>query len=122
MVEKRNSDELTELYLRFRWLLSGLEDLPSVDVLKTPHTEALLADIAQAWQVGAPQPIHTVLARNDLGHANTIRRRLQQLKDAGFIDFETSSHDSRVKLVVPTEQALRYFAEYAALLRAAAGR
>ena len=117
MSESNSDNDSTDLYLRFRWLLNGLEDLPAIDLLKMPHLESLLADIAQAWQAGAPYAISILLVRSDLGHSNTVRKRLQQLEEAGFVDFERSSQDSRVRLVVPTQQALRYFREYANLLR-----
>jgi hypothetical protein len=95
--------ELVELYLRFRWLLGALKDLPSAELLSTPNTEALLAEIAQAWKRGEPYPMYKLLVRRDLGHVNTVRKRIYQLKDA--------------ELVVPTEKALEYFAAYASLIR-----
>jgi hypothetical protein len=109
--------ELVELYLRFRWLLGALKDLPSAELLSTPNTEALLAEIAQAWKRGEPYPMYKLLVRRDLGHVNTVRKRIYQLKDAGFINFESVEDDARVKLVVPTEKALEYFAAYASLIR-----
>jgi hypothetical protein len=109
--------ELVELCLRFRWMLEGLKDLPSVDLLSTPNTEALLAEIAQAWKRGEPYPMYKLLIRRDLGHINTVRKRIHELRDAGFVDFEAVEDDARVKLVVPTEKALRYFEAYASVLR-----
>jgi hypothetical protein len=109
--------ELVELYLRFRWLLGALKDLPSADLLATPHTEALLAEIAQAWKRGEPYPMYKLLIRRDLGHINTVRKRINQLRDAGFVDFEGVEDDARVKLVVPTPKALEYFTAYASLIR-----
>ncbi len=41
-------------------------------------------------------------------------------KDAGFVSFEGQEGDSRVRLVVPTERALRYFAEHAKVIQQAA--
>ena len=37
----------------------------------------------------------------------------------GFVSFEGQEGDSRVRLVVPTEQALRYFAEHAKVIQQA---
>jgi hypothetical protein len=109
--------ELVELYLRFRWLLGALKDLPSAELFSTPNTEALLVEIAQAWKRGEPYPMYKLLIRSDLGHINTVRKRIHQLKDAGFVDFEGVEDDARVKLVVPTQKALEYFAAYASLIR-----
>lgn len=100
-------------------MLNGLRDLPAAELLATAHTESLLAEIAQAWQQGEPLPLHKLLEREGLGHFNTIRRRIQQLEEAGYVEFRSLESDSRVKLVVPTKQALRYFSEYAALIRRA---
>lgn len=109
--------ELVELYLRFLWLLDGLKDLPTGSLLAIPDAEELLTDIVRAWQRGEPYPIRKLVMREELGHFNTVRKRVQQLEDAGFIELQTQASDSRVKLVIPTEQTLRYFADCGALLQ-----
>lgn len=119
MSTRKPRKELVELYLRFRWMLGALKDLPAADLLATPLTEALLAEIAQAWKRGEPFPMYKLLIRRDLGHINTLRRRIHQLRDAGFVRFEGVEDDARIKLVVPTEKALDYFAAYATLLQEA---
>jgi hypothetical protein len=110
-------EELVDLYLRFRWLLNSLKDLPTGHLASIPDAEVLLIDIAQAAQQGVPYPIRKLLSRADLGHFNTVRKRIQQLERAGFVELQADPADSRVKLVLPTEQTLRYFAECGALLR-----
>lgn len=119
MVTKKPRKDLVDLYLRFRWLLRGLRDLPSADILLLPHTEALLAEVAQAWRDGKPLPLHKLLESEGLGHFNTIRRRIQHLEKSGYVEFRGLESDSRVKLVVPTAQAIRFFSEYALLIRRA---
>jgi hypothetical protein len=109
--------ELVELYLRFLWLLDGLKDLPTGGLLGIPDAEELLTNIVRAWQRGEPYPIRKLVMREELGHFNTVRKRVQQLEDAGFIELQTQASDSRVKLVIPTEQTLRYFADCGALLQ-----
>lgn len=111
------SQELVDLYLRFRWLLNGLKDLPATGIGSIPDAEELLIDIVEAWQRGEPYPIRKLLAREELGHSNTVRKRIQQLEQAGFLVLQTDSADSRIKRVVPTDQTLRYFADCGALLR-----
>ena len=117
MPNKKPKRELVELYLRFQWLLNSLKDLPTAELLSTPGTEALLAEIAQAWGRREPYPIYKLLLRNDLGHVNTLRKRIHQLEAAGFVEFRAMEDDARVKLVVPTQKALQYFSDYAALIR-----
>ena len=119
VVVRKPRKDLVDLYLRFRWLLRGLRDLPSADILLLPHTEALLAEVAQAWRDGKPLPLHKLLESEGLGHFNTIRRRIQQLEESGYVEFRGLESDSRVKLVVPTAQAMRFFSEYALLIRRA---
>lgn len=117
MSPKKPKAELIDLYLRFRWLLAGLNDLPSADLLQVPATEALLAEIVQGWRQGDPHPINMLLAHEGLGHPNTIRRRIDQLHTAGFVEFRSDETDSRVKRVVPTDQALQHLSRYAAVIR-----
>lgn len=109
--------ELVDLYLRFRWLMNGLRDLPAGRLQAIPDAENLLGDIVDAWQRGQPYPISKLLSREDLGHANTVRKRIQQLEQAGFVTLQVAPTDSRVKRVVPTKQTLTYFAECGALLK-----
>jgi len=111
--------ELVELYFRFRSLVAGLKDLPSVEVL-TPDMEALLARIGEAAHQGKPMAVRKLLVREELGSPATIHKRIHLLRDAGFVDFQGVENDSRVKLVVPTEAALRFFSEHARLVKEAA--
>ncbi|NBW81575.1 MarR family transcriptional regulator, partial [bacterium] len=83
----------------------------------TPEMETLLAVIGNAWQAGKPYPVRKLLILEELGSPATIHKRIHQLKDAGFVSFDTLVHDSRIRLVVPTEQALRYFAEHAKVMQ-----
>jgi len=53
---------------------------------------------------------------NTVNRPATIHKRIHELKDDGFVSFEGQEGDSRVRLVVPTEQALRYFAEHAKVI------
>jgi hypothetical protein len=109
--------ELVDLYLRFLWLVDGIKELPTGSLLSIPDAEELLTDIVRAWQQGEPYPIRKLVMREELGHFNTVRKRVQQLEDAGFVTLQSEASDSRVKLVVPTEQTLRYFAECGALIK-----
>jgi len=111
--------ELLELYFRFRSLVEGLKGLPSAEVL-SPEMEALLARIGEAAHQGKPMAVRKLLVREELGSPATIHKRIHLLKNAGLVDFEKVETDSRVKLVVPTEAAHRFFAEHARVVREAA--
>lgn len=122
MKRKTPRGDLVDLYLRFRWLLGGIKDLPALDPLRKPNTEAILAEIVRAWREGEPQPMQKLLIHQEFGHLNTIRKRIYQLESAGMVRFDSLKTDSRVKLVVPTEQALRILANYATAIRKAGNR
>jgi len=119
MTSRAPKKELIALYLRFRTLLDGLKDLPDAAAM-TPELDTLLAVIGTAWQADKPLAVRKLLIREELGSPATIHKRIHQLKDAGFVSFEGQAGDSRVRLVVPTEQALRYFAEHAKVIQQAA--
>jgi hypothetical protein len=119
MTPRPPKKELIALYLRFRTLLESLKDLPAADVM-TPELEKLLAVIGNAWHAGKPYPVRKLLIIEELGSPATIHKRIHQLKDAGFLSFENLERDSRVRLVVPTDQALRHFAEHAKVIQQAA--
>ena len=119
MTPRAPKKELIALYLRFRTLLDGLKDLPDAAAMK-PELDTLLAVIGTAWQGDKPLAVRKLLIREELGSPATIHKRIHQLKDAGFVSFEGQEGDSRVRLVVPTEKALRYFAEHAKVIQQAA--
>lgn len=102
--------ELVALYLRYRALADGLRSLPALSQV-TADLEPLLVTIVNAWHEGQAFPVRKLLIREALGSPATIHKRIHQLKSAGLVDFEGLETDSRVRLVVPTEQALRYLAE-----------
>ena len=119
MTPRAPKKELIALYLRFRTLLDSINGLPDASAI-TPELETLLAVIGTAWQADKPLAVRKLLIREELGSPATIHKRIHLLKDAGFVSFEGQEGDSRVRLVVPTEQALRYFAEHAKVIQQAA--
>ncbi len=86
----------------------------------TPELDTLLAVIGTARQADKPLAVRKLLIREELGSSAIIDKRIHQLKDAGFVSFEGQEGNSRVRLVVPTEQALRYVAEHAKVIKQAA--
>ncbi|MFM8882925.1 MAG: hypothetical protein ACKOGK_11880 [Betaproteobacteria bacterium] len=55
----------------------------------TPELETLLAVIGTAWQADKLYPVRKLLIREELGLPATIHKRIHQLKDAGFVSFDT---------------------------------
>ena len=110
--------DLIDLYFRFRTLVAGLKGLPQNETL-SPELEALLAVISESANQNQPMAVRKLLVREELGAPATIHKRIHTLRRAGLVDFKGVEADSRVKLVVPTEEALRFFSEYGRLLKEA---
>ena len=111
--------ELVALYLRYRSLIDSLRALPHATQV-SEELEPLLITITQAWHEGAPFPVRKLLIREALGSPATIHKRIHQLQSTGFVSLEAVASDARIKLVVPTEQALRYLAERGKAIQQAA--
>lgn len=111
--------ELVEMYFRFRSLIQGLKELPYLEAL-SPDMEALLARIGEAHLQGKTMAVRKLLLREELGSPATIHKRIHLLRSKGYVEFKGVENDSRVKLVVPTEEAMRYFSEHARILKEAA--
>ena len=102
--------ELVALYLRYRSLVDGLKDLPNATQV-SEELEPLLITITQAWHASTPLPVRKLLINEALGSPATIHKRIHQLHEAGLVSLDAVASDARVKLVVPTDHALRYLAE-----------
>jgi len=102
--------ELVALYLRYCSLINALKDFPNATQV-TEELEPLLITITQAWHEGTPLPVRKLLIREALGSPATIHKRIHQLHEAGLVSLDAVASDARVKLVVPTDHALRYLAE-----------
>ena len=111
--------ELVALYLRYRSLIDSLRALPHATQV-SEELEPLLITITQAWHEGAPFPVRKLLIREALGSPATIHKRIHQLHEAGLVSLEAVASDARIKLVVPTEQALRHLAERGKAIQQAA--
>ena len=68
----------------------------------TPKLETLLAVIGTAWQADKPYPVRKLLIREELGSTATIHKRIHQLKDAGFVSFDTLT-SSETKTLSPNK-------------------
>ena len=97
-------------YLKFLNLVQAVRALPSFPAMDAVE-ERLLNMLAAAWQTGRQI---TVLEAMDLSHEispATIHRRLKTLREKGLIALDTDRIDSRVKYVVPTPLANKYFSK-----------
>lgn len=119
MSPKPPKKELVALYLRYRSLINALKDFPNATQV-TEELEPLLITITQAWHEGTPLPVRKLLIRDGLGSPATIHKRIHRLHETGLVSLDAVASDARVKLVVPTDHALRYLAEKGKAIQQAA--
>ena len=108
-MNKTINQELAELYFRFKLLVSSVKGLSIAQGL-IPETEGLLDQIGRAYQQGETVTVLKLCNMTELGAPATVHKRLQLLKQTGFIDVTVSDSDARIKYVTPTARACDYFA------------
>lgn len=95
-------------YVRFLNLVNAVRQMPTLPVLDAVE-ERLLGAVLTAWLAGRQVPV-TEAARMEQGTPErTAFRRIKSLHEKGLLDFEPSPDDHRVKFIVPTPTAERYF-------------
>lgn len=103
-------NSLAMSYLKFLNLLQAVKELPSFPVMDAVE-ERILNNCAVFW---TDRKQLTVLdAMNLFEHTSpaTVHRRLKTLRKKGLIALEMDEVDNRVKYIVPTALAQRYFAK-----------
>lgn len=97
-------------YLKFLNMAKAIRDLPAFPAMDDVE-EKLLNAFAQAWSAGVPLTV--VDAMNILSDTSpaTAHRRLKALRKSGWIDLKQDDEDNRIKYVVPTALADKYFSK-----------
>ena len=96
-------------YLKFLNLLRAVRDIPSFPSID-PVEERLLNTLAAIWHAGEKVTVLEAMSLSSEISSTTAHRRLKTLRGKGLIALNTDESDSRVKYVVPTDLAQRYFA------------
>lgn len=104
-------------YFNFLDLVKGLHkyDLPALD----PSEEKLLNHLGNVWHKGETLTVREGMALMPCVSIGTTHRRLKALRIKGFLDLTSDSSDQRVKYIVPTPLASKYFAVLEKCLRSA---
>ncbi|NBO83323.1 MAG: winged helix-turn-helix domain-containing protein [Betaproteobacteria bacterium] len=118
-MSKAARNQFVDLFFRFQQMVQSLKALPSLRGL-TPEHEALLTMIGAHWHAGEALSVRQAMRREELGSPATIHKRLQHLRSLGLIDLHTSERDSRKRMIVPTSEAIDYFAGQSKAIRAIA--
>jgi DNA-binding transcriptional ArsR family regulator len=97
------------LYLRFLQLANAIrrESLLVLD----ENAVALLNEIALKHYLGAPMTVSQAMNLATMGSQTTLHRRLDALREAGFIDQVFQGPDRRIKYLIPTALAQAYFSK-----------
>ncbi len=121
------SSRLTKLpassktYLKFLDMVQALREGPHFPSLD-PLEERLLNQLATQWGSEARVTVLEAMAMSPDASARTVHRRIKSLQGKGVIELQPDPEDSRVKYVVPTRQAARYFERLGQILTESARR
>jgi hypothetical protein len=96
------------LYLKFLNLVQAIRELPGFTPMD-PVEERLFNTFATAWHAGRQITVLEAMGMLSDISSTTAHRRLKTLRSKGWIAFQVDESDGRIKYVVPTEQANRYF-------------
>ena len=100
---------MTNLYLRFLHIASAIQkdSLAELD----ENSVALLNAIALQHFLGTPMTVSQAMGLATLGSQTTLHRRLDALREAGFIEQAFLGTDRRIKYLLPTAVAQAYFSK-----------
>ena len=101
--------QMSNLYFRFLQIANAIqkESIPALD----ENSTALLNTIALKHSQGRPMTVSQAMGLTALGSQTTLHRRLDALREAGFIDQVFQGPDRRIKYLIPTAAAQAYFSK-----------
>jgi DNA-binding MarR family transcriptional regulator len=99
--------QMSNLYFRFLQIANAIqkESIPTLD----ENAIALLNMVALKHSQGRPMTVSQAMGLTALGSQTTLHRRLDALREAGFIEQVFQGPDRRIKYLVPTAAAQAYF-------------
>ncbi len=95
-------------YLRFLHLVQAIRQIPTFPKMD-PVEERLLTMLGVKWHDAQKVSVLEAMGLSTEISATTAHRRLKTLRKKGMIELDVDKIDSRVKYVVPTELARKYF-------------
>jgi hypothetical protein len=95
-------------YLRFLNLARALEDMPKFPTLDAVET-GLLNACSISWYEGRKLATMEALEAMPEISQRTKHTRLKQLAEKGMVSVEQDDYDARIKYVVPTPLAQKYY-------------
>ena len=104
----QNLPKHSEAYLKFIHLSQALRSLPGLPVLD-PIEERLLNALASSWFTDKEATVLETMHSTPDMSPSTVHRRLKTLRKKGLINFNVDDEDNRVKYIVKTSIADKYF-------------
>jgi len=106
-----------QIYMRFLNLLQALEveQTQSIDL----DAKKLLEVIAVRFEQEKPLTVTEAMSLESIASPATIHRKLDQLRELGFIDTVFEGKNRRTKYIVPTQNAHDYFESVGRVMQAA---
>jgi len=97
-------------YLRFINLVQSIRQLPSFPEMDAVE-ERMLNLFASTWHAGQQITVLQAMGMLTEISSTTAHRRLKSLRKKGLIALNTDEVDNRIKYVVATDMANKYFAQ-----------
>lgn len=120
MSSSKNRSTSSAAFLRFLNLMHAVRQLPTFPGLD-PVEERLLHELGARWHEGQRVTVLQAMDFEAAGSSSTVHRRLKGLRAKGMIELLPDDVDGRIRYVVPTAQANRYFQQAGACLLEASG-
>lgn len=105
----------SQVYLKFLNLAQKVRTLPAFPILDALE-ERLLNVLAVEWADGRSVTVLSAMGILVDASPTTLHRRLKSLRAKGVIDLHIDQVDNRIKYVVPTDLAQRYFSQMGACM------
>ena len=96
-------------YFRFLQLAQAVETLPD-GIPMDANESALLEAVVLCWHKGRPMTVREAINLARLGSPATLHKRVTRLRNKKLLDTCSEAGDRRTKFLVPTQEALDYFA------------
>ena len=100
----------SDIYFKFLQLVQAVRQLPDFPALD-PVEERLLNLFAIVWQSDQKITVLQAMSLSNDVSSTTAHRRLKSLRQKGVLTLELDKVDNRIKYVMPTPVAQKYFAQ-----------
>ena len=97
-------------YTKFINLVRAIRSTPNFPAMDAVE-EQILNAFASAWALGRQVTVMEAMEMVPDISGSTVHRRLKTLRDKGLIELDIDAIDNRVKYVVATSLAKKYFAK-----------